>query len=46
MQQLAPDVVIMDVSMVEMNGSRATERIKQDYPAEKSLVLILHEEHG
>jgi len=45
-RQLTPDVVVMDLSMPEMNGTRATERIKQDFPEVKVLVLTLHEEQG
>jgi two-component system response regulator NreC len=42
-QQLQPDVVVMDVSMPEMNGARATERLKQACPEMKVLALTMHE---
>lgn len=45
-QSLVPDVVIMDLNMPELNGTRATERIMRVYPTVKVLVLTLHEEHG
>jgi YesN/AraC family two-component response regulator len=34
-QQLQPDVVVMDVSMPEMNGLKATEKLKGLCPEEK-----------
>lgn len=42
-QALQPDVVLMDVSMPEMNGARATERLKQACPEVKVLALTMHE---
>jgi DNA-binding NarL/FixJ family response regulator len=42
-QELQPDVVLMDVSMPELNGARATERLKQACPAVKVLALTVHE---
>jgi DNA-binding NarL/FixJ family response regulator len=40
---LQPDVVLMDVSMPELNGARATERLKQACPEVKVLALTMHE---
>ncbi|HLN27946.1 MAG TPA: response regulator transcription factor [Gemmataceae bacterium] len=45
-QQLQPDVVIMDVSMPEMNGALATEQLKQARPRVKVLALTVHEDKG
>lgn len=45
-QALQPDVVIMDVSMPELNGAQVTERLKQECPAMKVLALTIHEDQG
>ncbi len=43
---LQPDVVIMDVSLPELNGAQVTERLKQECPAMKVLALTIHEDQG
>lgn len=43
---LQPDVVIMDVSMPELNGAQVTERLKQECPGMKVLALTIHEDQG
>ena len=45
-QELLPDVVVMDVSMPEMSGAQATERLKQACPLVKVLALTVHEDKG
>ena len=40
--ELRPDVIVMDVSMPEMNGLRATAEIKKVYPDCKILTLTRH----
>jgi two-component system response regulator NreC len=41
--QLKPDVIIMDVTMPQMNGVEATERIKKEVPQVNILALTIHE---
>src|SRR5947209_637899 len=43
---LAPDVVLLDVSMPGGGGVDAAERISRDCPKVKVLVLTMHEERG
>jgi DNA-binding NarL/FixJ family response regulator len=40
--QLKPDVVVMDVSMPQLNGLKATERLKKLHPEVKVLTLTRH----
>jgi DNA-binding NarL/FixJ family response regulator len=41
-----PDLVVMDLSMPELNGLQATERIKAECPEVKVVVLTVHEDPG
>lgn len=43
---LAPDVVVMDISMPDMNGIQATEKIRKELPSVQVLGLTMHEEHS
>ncbi len=45
-RELAPDVAVLDVSMPELNGLQATERIKQSCPQVKVLTLTRHTDDG
>jgi len=42
-KKISPDVVIMDITMPEMNGIEATEIISKKYPESKVLVLSMHD---
>jgi DNA-binding NarL/FixJ family response regulator len=41
---LAPDVLVMDLSMPVLGGAEATMRVRQESPGVKVLVLTVHEE--
>ena len=45
-QELLPDVVVMDVSMPELNGLQATKKLKQKSPQVKVLTLTRHTDTG
>ena len=42
--ELRPDVVVMDLSMPEMNGLQATVQLKARFPDLKVIVLTAHED--
>jgi DNA-binding NarL/FixJ family response regulator len=40
--QLRPDVIIMDVSMPDLNGIDATHQIRKEFPEARVIVLSMH----
>src|SRR5882724_5997495 len=42
-QRLQPDVILMDITMPDMNGIEATKQIKRAQPEIKVLILTMHE---
>jgi two-component system response regulator NreC len=45
-KELLPDIVVMDVSMPELNGIQATEKLKADCPKVKVLALTAYKDKG
>lgn len=45
-QQLAPDIVLMDISMPQMNGLKATKKLKEVCAKVKILTLTRHTDDG
>lgn len=45
-QSLAPDVIVMDISMPELNGLKATIKLRQLCPNVKILTLTRHTDDG
>src|SRR5688500_15131476 len=45
-QKLQPDVVVMDISMPEMNGLKATQCLMRSCPKIKVLILTRHTDDG
>ena len=43
-RQLKPHIVLMDISMPDMNGAQATRRLKELFPTIKVLALTAHED--
>lgn len=45
-RQLSPDLLVMDISMPELNGLRATEKLREEFPELKILTLTRHTDDG
>jgi DNA-binding NarL/FixJ family response regulator len=43
---LAPDILVMDLSMPTLGGAEATARVRRDCPGVKVLALTVHEERA
>ena len=41
-KELSPDVVLMDITMPELNGLKATERLRDECPASRVVALTRH----
>lgn len=44
--ELLPEIVLMDISLPELNGLKATEKIRQECPQIKVLALTRHKDQG
>lgn len=45
-QKLNPDIVVMDISMPQTNGLRASKKLKRNFPDIKVLMLTRHKDNG
>lgn len=45
-RELSPDLLVMDISMPELNGLKATEKLRKEFPNLKILTLTRHTDDG
>jgi DNA-binding NarL/FixJ family response regulator len=45
-RELSPDLLVMDISMPELNGLKATEKLREEFPDLKILTLTRHTDDG
>jgi two-component system, NarL family, response regulator NreC len=43
-EELKPNVILLDISMPKLNGMEAARRIRKEHPETKILILTMHEE--
>jgi two-component system response regulator NreC len=46
LREMAPEVIIMDVSMPDLNGIEATRQITHEFPAVKVVALSVHDDRA
>src|SRR5580765_2997915 len=45
-ERLKPDMVLIDISMPQMNGLKATKKLRNRHPGLKILILTRHTDDG
>lgn len=45
-EQMRPDILLLDLSMPDLDGIEVTRLVKASHPELRVLVLTIHEEHG
>ncbi|MDN4606759.1 response regulator [Sporosarcina highlanderae] len=45
-RRFEPDVVLMDINMPGMNGVEATEKVKNEFPDAKIIILSIHDDES
>lgn len=43
-EELKPDVLLLDISMPQLSGMEAARRIRKEFPSTKIVILTMHEE--
>lgn len=46
LEDVQPDVLLLDINMPHLNGVEATKRIQERYPDVKIIILTMHDEDG